>query len=73
MIDAWQFSAVDGVFGKDRYLGDNELVEFVYDTTDVVRDVLVEARELLRGVVCLDARYLGSVAKLGTYLKTLAA
>ncbi len=41
----------------------DELVEFVYDTTDVVRDVRVQARELLRGVVCLNASATpGSVA-----------
>lgn len=55
------------------YLGDDELVEFVYDTTDVVRDVRVQARELLRGVVGLDKRYARSVATIGTTLKVPAA
>lgn len=55
------------------YLGDDELVELVYDTTDVVRDVRVEARELLRGVVCLNKRYAGSIATIGTTLKVPTA
>lgn len=55
------------------YLGDVELVEFVYDTTDVVRDVRVQARELLRGVVCLNKRYARSVATIGTALKVTTA
>jgi hypothetical protein len=55
------------------YLADNEIVEFVYDTTDVVRDVRVQARELLRGVVCLNRRYARSVATIGTALRVTTA
>jgi hypothetical protein len=55
------------------FLGDDELVEFVYDTTDVVRDVRAQARELLRGVVCLSERYAANASALGTSLKVATA
>jgi hypothetical protein len=55
------------------YLGDDELIEFVYDTTDVVRDVRVQARELLRGVVCLDKRYARNVTTIGAALRVPTA
>jgi hypothetical protein len=55
------------------YLGEDELVEFIYDTTDVVRDVRVQARELLCGVVCLHKRYARSVATVGTALGVTTA
>jgi hypothetical protein len=55
------------------YIGDEELVEFVYDTTDVVRDVRVQARELLRGVVCLSEPYGASVSTIGSALRVPSA
>ena len=50
------------------FLDDQELIEFVYDTTDVVRDVQAQNRELLRAVVCLQPRYAASVATLAAAL-----
>jgi hypothetical protein len=55
------------------YLVEEELVEFVYDTTDVVRDVRVQSRELLRGVVCLSGSYGPSVATIGSVLQVPTA
>ena len=36
------------------YLGEEKLLEFVYDTTDVVRHQAIEHRELLRAIVSLS-------------------
>jgi len=40
------------------------LVEFVYDTTDILRDEHQLGGELLRAVVCLDPAYRADVAKI---------
>ncbi|MGZ4160098.1 MAG: hypothetical protein ACXVNF_04755 [Neobacillus sp.] len=44
------------------YLNEKELIEFVYDTTDVVRDITVQNRELLKLAVCLDSKYYANIA-----------
>jgi hypothetical protein len=39
------------------FIGEKPLVEFVYDTTDILRDERQLGAELLRAVVCLDAAH----------------
>jgi hypothetical protein len=46
------------------YVDEEELLELVYDTTDVVRSVEVQNRDLLRAVVCLSRRFVSDVTKL---------
>lgn len=55
------------------YLGEQELVEFIYDTTDVLRDVRIQAKELRRGVVCLSPPHFKNVSTLAKYLEVPSA
>ena len=50
-------------------LDEKELVEFVYDTTDVVRDALSQNRELLRAIVCLSPEFFEKTEKIGEALR----
>jgi hypothetical protein len=55
------------------WLGPSELVEFVYDTTDVVRRAAIQNRELLRAVVCLSPTFDREAAMLAEAFDVLAA
>jgi hypothetical protein len=55
------------------YLGDDELLELVYDTTDIVRQVVIQNRELLRAIVCLSPRLRARVARLAAALAVPSA
>lgn len=48
------------------FLDERPLVEFIYDTTDILRDEHQLGGELLRAVVCLDPRYRADVARIAS-------
>jgi hypothetical protein len=50
------------------YLGEEEVFEFLYDTTDIVRDVRTQSRELLGGLVCLSQRFRRNAATIAATL-----
>ena len=54
-------------------LGDEGIVEFVYDTTDVVRKAAMQNRELLRAVVCLSEAFRTDVTTIATAFDVLHA
>lgn len=55
------------------YLSEDELLELLYDTTDIVRDVNAQSRELLRGIICLNAKYVPNVMTVASALNIPAA
>jgi len=48
------------------FLDERPLAEFVYDTTDILRDEHLLGAELLRAVVCLDSRYRGDFQQIAS-------
>jgi len=54
-------------------IGPDDFVEFVYETTDVVRRAAVQNRELLRAVVCLSPAFQQEVSILAEAFNVLAA
>lgn len=50
------------------HLGESIMAEFVYDTTDVLRNHKKRGRELIRAVVCRDGRFNDPVRKLAELL-----
>jgi hypothetical protein len=50
------------------YLGEDQLLEFVYDTTDVVRDSQIGNRELLRALICRSDSHRDSISSLANVL-----
>ena len=55
------------------FLSDAPLAEFVYDTTDILRDGERLGAELLRAVVCLNPRFKADFAAVGRFLGVPAA
>jgi hypothetical protein len=53
------------------FLDENPLAEFVYDTTDILRDTNRHGAELIRAVVCLDTRYRPHLARVADAFETL--
>jgi hypothetical protein len=51
------------------FIGEKPLVEFVYDTTDILRDEHQLGGELLRAVVCLDAAYHHAFRDVATFFR----
>jgi hypothetical protein len=53
------------------FVDERPLAEFVYDTTDILRDTHRHGAELIRVVVCLDAAYRPHLEKVTTALGTV--
>jgi hypothetical protein len=51
------------------HLGSEPLAEFVYDTTDILRNDKQLTRELVRAVVCLAPPYVAELRELASLLK----
>ncbi len=49
------------------FISENQLAEFVYDTTDILRDQHRRGGELLRAVVCFDVTYRPQLASIANY------
>ena len=49
------------------FVGNSPLAEFVYDTTDILRDEQRLGAELIRAIVCLDPRYRLKVARIAEF------
>jgi hypothetical protein len=54
------------------YLGSRPLADFVYDTTDILRDEARGGRDLLRAVVCHLRRFDGRIRNIGTFFRVPA-
>jgi len=54
------------------FIDDTPLLEFVYDTTDILRNEYRLGAELLRAVVCLDPRFRREVADIAAALGALS-
>jgi hypothetical protein len=52
------------------FLDERPLAEFVYDTTDILRDTHRHGAELIRAVVCLDASYRPHLNEVAAALET---
>lgn len=53
------------------FLDENPLAEFVYDTTDILRDHDRHGAELIRAIVCLDPAYRPHLQEVATALETV--
>jgi hypothetical protein len=49
------------------YIKSKPIAEFVYDTTDILRDERRLGRDLIRAVTCLQPRYAGSLGNIATF------
>jgi len=53
------------------HLAEQELLEFVYDTTDIVRTAEIQNRELLRAIVCLQDGFRKAIRPIADELQVL--